>query len=457
MGFLKKNLKKEESDIKEILKRIRKKDFSGNTGLAIKNSIFQFLTTFTGKIGSLFFTIILARLLLPELFGLYSLALSTILIFTSISEFGIVNTLIRFVSKALGEKNKKRARAYLIYLGKIKLALVIVSVFILILTSKFISDVYYQKPLFLALMVGVFYIIFSQITTFLGSILQASNYFRGIFYKEILFQISRIILVPLAVLFSLKYSFSNEIILFLIILFLSISYLFVSLFLWKGPLKKAKFIREKKSELTSRHRKKINAFLLIISVTVLSGLFFSFIDKIMLGRFVAGEFIGYYSAALNLVGALSSLAAFSIVLFPIFSRIRAKKLERGMKKAFRAIFTVGSALFLITLLFAPLIILIIYGSEYSPSINILRLLSLLIITLPLIGLYSAYFMSKGKPKILAGLLIVSTVINIFLNYILITSLLKYGQMAAIYGASVATILSQFLYLFGLFIFSKNKQ
>ena len=456
MGFLKKNLKKEESDMKEILKRIRKRDFSGNTGLAIKNSIFQFSTTFVGKIGALFFTIILARLLLPELFGLYSLALSTILIFTSISDFGVGNTLIRFVSKALGKKNKKRARAYLIYLGKIKLVLVIVSVFILILTSKFISNVYYQKPLFLALLAGVFYIIFLQITTFLVSILQASNYYRGIFYKEILFQIVRIILVPLAVLVSLKYSFSDETLLFLIILFLSISYLFVSLFLWKSPLKKVTFIREKKSELTLRYRKKINNFLLIVSVMVLSGLFFSFIDKIMLGRFVSGEFIGYYSAALGLVGALSSLAAFSIVLFPIFSRIRAKKLERGMKKAFRAIFTMGISLFLITLLSAPLAILIIYGPEYSPSINILRLLSLLIITLPLIGLYSSYFLSKGKPKIIASLLIVSTVINIFLNYILITSLLKYGQMAAVYGASVATILSQFLYLFGLFIFSKNK-
>lgn len=452
MGFI----KKEESDIKEIWRRIKKRDFSGNTGLAVKNSIFQFSTNFVGKIGSLFFTIILARLLMPELFGLYSLALSTILIFTSISDFGVGNALIRFVSKALSEKNKKRAKAYLIYLGKIKLVLITISIAFLILSARFISEIYYQKPLFLALLAGVFYIIFLQITTFIGLILQASNYFRGIFYKEIIFQVLRLLLVPSAILLALKYSLSNEKILFYIILALAISYLFASLFLWKGPLKKVNFIREKKSELTLRYRKKINAFLLVISVTVLSGLFFSFIDKIMLGRFVAGEFIGYYSAALGLVGALSSLATFSIVLFPIFSRMRAKKLERGMKKASRVIFTIGTALFLITLLFAPLAILIIYGSEYSPSINILRLLSLLIITIPLIGLYSAYFMSKGKPKIIAILLIVSTVINIFLNYILITSLLKYGQMAAVYGASVATVLSQFLFLFGLFIFSKNK-
>ena len=91
--------------VKNIFKRLKNRDFSGYTGLTIKNSIFQVSTTIISKIGALIFTIILARLLMPELFGLYSLALSTILIFVAFSDFGMGETLVRFVSRELGRKN----------------------------------------------------------------------------------------------------------------------------------------------------------------------------------------------------------------------------------------------------------------------------------------------------------------------------------------------------------------
>ena len=52
-------IKEEESDIKKIFKRIKSKDFSGNTGLAIKNSAYQFSTNIVQKIGSLIFVIII--------------------------------------------------------------------------------------------------------------------------------------------------------------------------------------------------------------------------------------------------------------------------------------------------------------------------------------------------------------------------------------------------------------
>ena len=82
---VKKDLLNGENQIKGIFSRIRRRDFSGNSGQAIKNSTFQLATNLVAKIGSLFFTIIIARLLMPELFGLYSLALATILMFSAIS------------------------------------------------------------------------------------------------------------------------------------------------------------------------------------------------------------------------------------------------------------------------------------------------------------------------------------------------------------------------------------
>ena len=80
-------IKEEEKDIKEIYRKFWKRDFSGNTGQAIKNSAYSFSTILVQKIGAIIFTIIIARLLMPELFGLYNLALTTIGLFVVLSDF----------------------------------------------------------------------------------------------------------------------------------------------------------------------------------------------------------------------------------------------------------------------------------------------------------------------------------------------------------------------------------
>ncbi|MCK9568357.1 flippase [Candidatus Pacearchaeota archaeon] len=446
-------LGEEKNEIKEILRRIRKKDFSGNSGQAIKNSVYQFSTSFISKLGSLIFTIILARLLLPELFGLYSLALSVILMFAVFSELGISSALIKFVSSELGKGNEKTASAYLNYFMKIKLFFIFISTIILGTFANFVANTIYQKPIFLALFAGIFYILFIELTGFLESTFQASNNFRKIFYKEILLQVLRITFVSVAVILSLKYLLSQEITLMMIIVGLSLA-LFFSFFFLLFNLKRKKY--SDKLKLSKEQKQQIKKFLIFTSVIALSGVFFSYIDKIMLGYFLDAEFVGYYSAAVSFIGALSPLVGFaSIVLLPIFTKLKGKQLSSGLKKSVKLTILISFIIFLATILFAYFIILIIYGEEYLPSVNILQLLSPLIFTIPLIALYSSYFLSQDKPQIVSKLLILSTLVNIILNYILISNLLLYGQIYAVYGAAIATIISQVVYLFGLILGRKN--
>ncbi len=461
---IKKKLTSEEKDIKDIWRRIRKRDFSGNTGLAIKNSLYQTLTNVVAKGGSLIFTIIVARLLLPELFGLYSLALSTIIIFAAVSELGVGTALTRFVSRFLGKRKKAKAKAYTFYLAKIKFFLTIFSVILLLALSRFISDIY-QKPIFLALLAGAFYIIFIQTLGIFKSVLIASNSFKEIFHNEIILQAFRVILVPLAVLLSLKYVLTDEKILFYVFISLSVVYLIAAMRLVLVTIKKSEFLKKEKpkkagqtslTNLTKKEKKGTNKFLIAMSVIVLSGIFFTNIDRVMLGYFVQAEFIGYYTAALSLIGGIYPFLGFTaLVLLPIFSRMKGKRLEIALKKSRNLIFMLSITTFIFILLFAPVIISIIYGSEYALAINILRLFSVLLLFLSLTALYQTYYISQAKPQKIAKLLIISTILNIFLNYILITSLLPYGHLAAVYGAGTATIISQGVYLGGL-VFRRKK-
>ena len=109
----------------------------------------------------------------------------------------------------------------------------------------------------------------------------------------------------------------------------------------------------------------------------------------------------------------------------------------------------------LVIIFAPLIIKIIYGQEYLSSINLLRILSLMILSGPIIPLYSSFFVSKGNTSLIAKVSILSLITNIALNYTLISILIEYSPLMAAIGASIATILSRYLHLGALAIFFKR--
>ena len=439
-------IKEEKKDIKEIYRRFWKRDFSGNTGQAIKNSAYSFSTTLVQKIGAIIFTIIIARLLMPELFGLYSLALTTIGLFAIISDLGISSTLIRFFSKELA-KNKPNTWGYYDHLLKIKFLLTFFASLILILSSYWIASIYYDKPIFYALLAGGLYLFITSFLSFFESIYQSFNNFKKSLMRESIFQVLRLIIIPLIIIFSLK--FSENILLLNILLGLSFCYLIALIFLFiKRPILSGK-------NLNKEQKKQVNKFILPLTAIALSGIFFVSIDKIMLGHFVSAEFIGYYAAAFSLIGAVMGFLSFSGALFPIFSRLGGKKLEKGLRKSVKMVLLASFIIILITLIFSPLIIKIIYGTQYSLSTNLLRLLAILIISEPLAAIYSNYYVAIGKTEKMVKLLISAALLNIILNYVFIITLLPRGNLAAVFGAVIATLISRYLFLFGLIVFRKK--
>ncbi len=117
--------------------------------IAVKNSLYSLTFATINKVGGLILTIILARILLPELFGIYSLVLSIIVIIVIFTDAGIDNTGIRYMSKALAKKDKKQARSFFRYVFKIKGALTLASIIIILVIAKPLSKVIYNKPLLL--------------------------------------------------------------------------------------------------------------------------------------------------------------------------------------------------------------------------------------------------------------------------------------------------------------------
>lgn len=443
----KKFIKEEESEYKNIFHRFLKRDFSGNTGQAIKNSTYNFATTLTAKIGSILFTIIIARLLMPELFGLYSLTLATIVLFTGFSDLGLGTAMVRYVSKELGKK-KGNPKGYFKFILKLRIFLASLLIVILGASAYYLANSFYQKPIFYALLAGMLYIFLSTITSSLTSLYYAHNNFKKDFFREAIFQISRLGIIPLVIIFTISYS--TEIFLLYLFLGLCVS---ISLSLIALVINLPK-LRGK--TLSKKNKKQAILFTIPLTATIFSALFFGNIDTFMLGHYVSSEFIGYYSAAFALIGSATALITFAGAFLPVFSRLRGSKLLKALKKAL--LFTLPLSLLgiLFTFILAKPIVVLVYGSAYLPAILIIKILSILFITSPLSGMFQGYFISQGKTKTLAIMIFSALILNIILNYLFITSLLPISEYAATLGAGIATGISRGVYLLSLYIITKHK-
>lgn len=417
--------------------------------LAVKNSGYTFLYNIVLKVGGLIFSMIIARMLLPELFGVYSLVLSIITIFIVFTNLGLDETFLRYLSFSIGKKNPAKARSYFKYLFKIKIFLVFIITVILLVFSKFLSYNLYKSPLlFYPLVFSCLFLIAESIWSFFGSFFVALKDLKTLVILNVFLQIFKIsfsllALMILSDLFKvsglfISFFFSGAIVLFLaiLILFRKNRNLFVG----------------KKERIEKR---KILRFLKFMSIASISLVLFGSIDTLMLGKFVSFEYLGYYRVALSLAVTISSLASFSGLFLPFFTQIDGKRFTRGFYKTLRytLIFSIPATAGIIFI--AKYIIKVIYGNNYLLGAAPLSFLSFLIITTPLIGLYSIIFQSKEKPKIVSNSMLFSLGVNIIFN-IFIISLFKENPLFMISGIGLATSFSRAI-LLGILIFQAKKE
>lgn len=444
----------EVNQAREIIGRIKKKNFSGNEGRAIKNSSWQIATTMVAKIGSFLFTIIIARLMLPEIYGLYGLALSTILFMGIFSDMGIGATLTTFMSKRI-DKNPGKAKGQLFFLTKYKIILTAFSSMLLLLLAGWLANSFYSKPIYYALIAGAIYLPTTILSGYLGPVFVSKNNFRPQFIRELIIQLSRITIIPISIIYFLK-KVGVEEYLFSIFILLSICYFLGGIYFFISLKMKNPFNKRKAANLTKKEKKEIVFFSIPLAATSLSGVFFGYIDQIMLGHYVQGQFLAFYQVSFYLAISASSIIAFSgLALFPIFARLKGRRLERGFEKSKKITFLISILSAIFTFIAAPYIINIAYGPEYSTAITYLRMLVLVMISFPMISLYSTYYTTQGKIKSLSLLLIISTIINIVLNYIFINIGLSYSMFHAVSGACIATIISRYMYLIMLIVWRKK--
>jgi PST family polysaccharide transporter len=417
--------------------------------VAVRGSVYNTISLFISKFGGLIFTIIIARTLLPELFGVYALALSIITIFTTFTNLGLDDTFLRYLSKSFSKSSRKESRSYLRYFVKLKISLGLISIILLLVISRYLSYSVYKNPLlFYPLIFSCLFILSESMRNFFATIFTAKKDFKTPLLFVISLQILNILLSIFAVLMLTdSFKISGIFIAFFISSFFTLILMFYIL------LKKDKNLFVGETERINKF--KINSYWKFMILASVSLTFFGSIDTLMLGKFVASEYLGYYRAALSLVITVATMFSLSGLFLPIFTQISGKRFSRGFHKTLRYILLLsipatGGIIFI-----AKYLIKAIYGNEYILGAASIYFLAILIVTTPLIGLYSIIFQSKEKPKIVSNSILISLFVNIILN-IFVIFLFKNNPLFMISGVGLATSISRIL-LLELLIFHAKRE
>jgi stage V sporulation protein B len=416
----------------------------------VKEAIWKSLSTIINKAGALIFVILLARFLKPEGFGIYNLALSVVLMFALFAEIGINKTLLRYVSHALKNNNKKQATAYVNYLFKIKIILTALFSILLLIIAYPLSHHIFKKPeLFWPLIICALYLITLSFEKFYEYFFYIIKKVRFITIKETLFQIIK---VGLALLVFITISGYNRILgVLLSITVASFMALVFSILILK---RKADFVF--KTSDSKINKKKVLSFLKYLTIGGLSIAIYGYIDMVMLGVFLPSNYAGYYSAAVTLVWSLIAIVSIPNVLTPMFTQLKNLQLNDSFNRVYKYICILTIPMVFGSMALGKYFIKALYGQEYLPAVIPFYIFSITIFGGVLIDSSISLFSAREQPKYFVKMLVVTAVMNIILNYILIKSLMPISYEWAIAGAAIATVISRYFYCFSLIAIAKEK-
>ena len=425
-----------------------KKDSATNQ--FVKNYFWNFLMVFVSRLGGLIFVAIIARLLLPEGYGIYALATSMALFVMSFTQVGMCCTVSRYVSDALGKNDKKLAASYCKFLSKIKFLFALSSAVLLLFLAYPLSFYVFNKPdLFFPLLISAIFIFVMYSQVFYESLFYAIKKIRYLTFKETILQASRIIFILILVLAAVKSYYVSGAVFSLIF-----SSLFALVFLWIYVKKETPFLFIKSYKKIDK--KRVLNFLTHTISSGISEVIFGDSSIILIGIFFASSYVGYYSAALVIATGLCAFISISNLSLPIFTQICKKDLSDAFNNFFKYTSIISIPLIFGVLCLGNHLLRLIYGYEYLPAAIPLSIFALLIFEMPISANLKALFYARENPKQVVKTIFFAVILNVVLDIIFIVFLLRVSAIWAITGVAAATVISRMFILISLSVAARKK-
>lgn len=389
-----------------------------------KNTSSLFLAQILSYIIGFFTLAYSARYLGVENFGILSFALAFAGIFGVFSDLGLRTLVVREVArdKSLTEK----------YIGNslsIKILLAFITLFLIFITLNIWG--YDIKTSIVVYLISISVII-ASFSQFFYSIFQAYEKmeFQGIsvFLNAVFVFLGILTVIYLnsnVVGFSFVYILAAILVLiFNLIICLkkfSLPGLLLDHEFWKVSIKEA----------------------LPFAITGISINIYTWIDTIILAFLKGSEVVGYYTAAYRLVIVLLVIPVIvNTVVFPLMSRYHVSSkdnLKYSFEKLFKFMALIGIPLGVGTIIVAEKVILLVYGTEYIPSVIALQILVWSLVMIFLRSPFERLLEASNKQFSVTKIFFIGAIFNIVLNLIFI-------PIYSYVGAAIITVLTDILVL-----------
>ncbi len=397
-----------------------------------KNTLYKTATLVVGNISGLFLAIALARILKPEQFGIYSLALSICMLAIALANLGVDGAVVRYTAFHIGKDNLKKVRGHFRYFLRVKLILSLAVSVVLVVLSGHLASFFGDERLTLLLVFAGFVVFSASLTNFFKAFFRGLQDFKYNFVGQTIYEFSRwLFVLPLA------YVFLSVGALFGYILAYVISFMVLLVILVR---KYGDFVFGK----AEKADEKVVTFMGFMTIARISGIIYVYVDSIMIGYLLTTTDVGYYRAAYTIVFAIVGLLTMADVLLPVFTQLDGRDLKNAINRIAKYTSAIAFPAAFGLAYLSPGVIKVVYGAEYLSASLPLSILSLVLIPASFNYLLTI-FNAKERPEYSAYIISVSMLLNVVLNYVLI-------KLVGISGAALATSISRaFTIMFAVYL------
>lgn len=326
-----------------------------------------------------FISILLARLLLPEDFGLIGMALVLIQISQVFVDFGFASALIQ------NQNNTPLTYSSIFYLN-VAIGLVVTVLFLL--SAPYIGRFYDNTEIVSIVRWLSLIFLFNAFSIVQMAILRKNLDFKSLTIRQLAATVvAGVIGVGMAyggygvfalVCFHLSQSVANMLLLW-------------TVSDWKPDFK-----------FSFKEIKRLSGYSTYVFLSMLIGTIFQRLDVVLIGKFFSPATLGFYTRAFSLRNQVAKYSSNSLgkIFFPVLSQ-----LQNDEKQYQTVYFKVISVISFVTFLLVGMlfvmgsdIIVILFGEKWLPSVPYFQILVLSVGNLAINKLIIKAFMSKGKAK-----------------------------------------------------------
>jgi len=404
-----------------LLKLFNKKKFKINLSWLVFDKLFRASL-------NIFLSIILARNLGPEKFGILNYLLAFLFLFTSISSLGMNPVLTNMIIK----KKNNNHNIFIInaYYFRFIFSLINYLIFVLLIYLINNDKIYFDY----SLIIGIGIILKSCEVFF--SYFEAKSLSKYIVISQLIGLISSFIFILYIIINDLDFIYIYyALILDSLIVFILINILYF--------LKSNNFIV--KINLINIKNIILKSFPILISA--ISIILYMRIDQIMINAILDEYNLGIYSVSVRYIEIFHFIPKIIIIsLLPIL--LISKNYNLNLLKLNSIIFKLSLLIIVFVLISSDYLIPYIFGKLYIGSITSTKILSFSIIFVFYGVINEHWYVSKNLQKLYATNVFLGAIINIILNYFLI-------NYFGIDGAAYSTLITYLLIIFA-FDYSNKK-